>query len=72
MTAGEMIEALKRFDPTDLIVIENDEGDFMPLADRLERIRMGVDGEHYNCLAVSFDAWPGEINYAIPKEDDVS
>jgi hypothetical protein len=70
MTAGEMIEALKRFDSTDLLVAENDEGDFVPLAERIVRVRMGVNDERYNCLAVSFEAWAGDVNYSIPDKDD--
>jgi hypothetical protein len=74
MTVAEMIEALKRFDDTDLFVIENDAGDYVPLRDSLTRVRIGVtDGEHHDCVAVcGATAWPtedGGIVYALPEED---
>ena len=68
MTVAEMIEALKRFDSSDLLVVENAEGDYVPMGERVVRVRIGADGEHYHCAAVGFeDAWP--IDYALPEED---
>jgi hypothetical protein len=68
MTVGEMIEALKRFDSSDLFVVENAEGDYVPMTDNLTRVRIGADGYHYHCVAAGYeDAWL--IDYAIPEED---
>jgi hypothetical protein len=73
MTVSELIEDLKRFEGTDLIVIENDAGDYMPMADCIVRVRIGADGEHYHCAAFGFeDRWPnksGGVDYALPEED---
>jgi|HubBroStandDraft_5_1064220.scaffolds.fasta_scaffold145312_5 hypothetical protein len=73
MTVGEMIEALKRFDSSDLFVVENHEGDYVPMSDRLVRVKIGTGTEHYDCVAVGYDdAWPTEDGgyvYALPEED---
>jgi hypothetical protein len=77
MTVSELIEALKRFEGTDLIVIQNDAGDYMPMTDRVVRARIGADGEHYHCAALGFEdcwpcknggAWPS-VDYVLPEED---
>jgi hypothetical protein len=70
MTVGEMIEALKRFDSSDLFVVENHEGDYVPMGDDLLRVRIGTVDTHYDCVAVTFDdAWKTEVVYALPEED---
>ena len=73
MTVAEMIKVLKRYDPTDLLVIENDQGDYLPLTDRLGRVRIGVGDEEHHCVAIgNDDCWPtegGGILYALPEED---
>ena len=73
MTVRELIEALKRFDDSDLLVVENAEGDYVPMTDRVARVRIGTGTEHYDCAAVGFDeAWDtedGGVVYALPEED---
>jgi hypothetical protein len=71
MTVAEMIEALKRFDDSDLLVIETADGDYMPLSDELVRVKIGVNSEHYRCAAVGHETWPSEsggYDYALEDE----
>lgn len=72
MTVMELIEALKGFDPTDLVVIEDAYGDYVPMTDRVIPVRIGeADGEIHECASITAGEWPEGtvINYAIPEED---
>jgi hypothetical protein len=69
MTVIELIEELKRFDDTDILVFQID-GDYAPIADHLVRVRIGADDKHYHCAAFSHSSWPsGGYSFALEEDE---
>ena len=75
MTVMELIEALKGFDPTDLVVIEDAYGDYVPMTDRVIPVRIGEADEAdevHECASITAGEWPAGtvIDYAIPTPEE--
>jgi hypothetical protein len=71
MTVLELIDALKGFDPTDLVVIEDEHGDYLPMTDNVTRVRISEAGDEYSCASITAGEWPAGtvIEFAIPEDD---
>jgi hypothetical protein len=55
MTVAELIEALKRFDPSDVVCVNDQE--ITPASDEVMYAEIGG----YHCAVLNASTWPGDV-----------